>query len=102
MTFFFIALLQAARCSGYRAWLPTIVPGFNTHWGCDCVEWKNSEYKEKGKKHTRSSLFFTSKPLHYIQHGWGSDASLRDSNNMPVAFSLTQATYRYALVRLTA
>ena len=74
-------MLQAARCSGYHAQLPTIVPRFDAHWGYDCVEWKNThwdydcmewkntEYKERGEKYTWSSLFFASKPCITIRVG---------------------------------
>ena len=40
---FVIALLQAAQCSGYHAQISTIVLGFDSHLGCDCEEWKNTE-----------------------------------------------------------
>ena len=57
MRHFVTALLQAARCSGYRAQIPTIVPKFDSHWGCDCVEWKNTEYKERGEN-IHKAVFF--------------------------------------------
>ena len=50
-------MLQAAQCSGYRAQLPTIVPGFDSHWDCNCMEWKNMEYKEWGKN-IHGAVFF--------------------------------------------
>ena len=61
---FVIALLQAAQCSGYHAQLPTIVSGYNSHWGCDCLEKKNTEYMEQGKN-IHGAVFFCFKTLHY-------------------------------------
>ena len=57
MRHFVIALLQAAQCSGYRAQLPTIIPGFDSHLGCDCEEWKKKDYK-KGGENMHVAIFF--------------------------------------------
>ena len=37
--------LRAWWCSGYRAQLPTIAPGFDLHCECKSVEWKSMEYR---------------------------------------------------------
>ena len=58
------------------------------------------QYEGAGKE-MHEAVFFLLENLHYSK-GWGSDASLRDSNYVAAAFSLAKATYRYALVRLPA
>ena len=65
---FVIALLQAAQCSGYRAQLPTIVPGYDSHWGCDCLETKNMGYMEQGEN-IHGAGFFASKPCITVRFG---------------------------------
>ena len=71
------AMLQAAQCSGYRAQLPTIAPGFDSHWGCDYVEWKNSEY-------SASSIIRTSFIRHSIIRPLGQIIIYDITNTFPV------------------
>ena len=37
--------------------------------GCDCMEWKNMEYKEQGEKYIWRRLFFASKPCITVRVG---------------------------------
>ena len=62
----------------------------------------NGSIRRTGKE-TRVAIFFLLENLALqLGLGQGSDASLRDSNYVAAAFSLTKATYRYASLRLPA
>ena len=61
--------MQAAQYSGYRAQLPTIAPGFDLLWGCNCMVWKNTECNEQENNLHEAVFFFASKPCITVRVG---------------------------------